>query len=298
MKQFFLALLLILLPCTILQAAYPYDSICEVRIGKSGGSGTLIAVSQRQALILSCQHVTGRVGRTVRVNWSATGEKSNGKVFAVGSGGLDIALIVCPKPTGLQPVPVTIPSWASTKKIINAGFPGLDDRLEWQTGRVIGIDVDELRYSCRPVPGMSGGATLDQNGNLVGVITRYGPRYGISTSGTAMMSFVGKFMKTTKVETWKAGIIDYSDVVPDGPEDAVIVTPKDWNKFLDHVFEEYILPFRESVESEDVTPDLPGATEPEDTAELHPASLKEIKKQVRKPKKKQRRIRRLFRRRS
>jgi len=295
MKQVSLAIVLLLCSCAGAFAAYPYDSICEIRIGRSGGSGTLIAVSETQALVLTCQHVAERPGMTVRINWAATGEQSEGKVLAIGANRLDIAVVICPRPTGLLPVPVTIPSWVSTKKIINAGFPGLTGTLEWQTGKVVGIDSEEIRYSCRPIPGMSGGATLDQNGNLVGVITRYGPRYGLSTSGTDMMIFVARFMKTTTIKTWKTGIIDYSDVAPDGPEATNIKAPDDWHQFQWFVWEEYTKPFRESLEPKEQTPDVPDVVVPEDEPTLLPATLEEPEKHVRKPTKKCQRIRhRLF----
>lgn len=298
MKRFVLAVCLLLCSCAGAFAAYPYDSICEIRIGRSGGSGTLIAVSETQALVLSCQHVAERPGMTVRINWAATGEQSEGKVRAIGDNGLDIALVICPRPEGLQPVPVTLPSWVSTKKIINAGFPGLTGTLEWQTGKVLAISTEEIRYSCRPVPGMSGGATLDQNGNLVGIITRYGPRYGLSTSGTDMMNFIARFMKNTEVKTWKAGIIDYAEEAPEGPKETYIDAPEDWYEFNQYIWDHYIRPFRESVEREEAVPETPDAVEPDDTADLVPVTLKEIEKQVRKPKKRQRIRRRLFRRRS
>jgi hypothetical protein len=294
MKRFILAILLLLCSCVSAIAAYPYDSICEVRVGRSGGSGTLIAVSETQALILSCQHVAETPGMSVQINWAATGETSDGKVLAIGANGLDIAIIICPRPTGLQPVPITLPSWASTKKIINAGFPGLTGTLEWQTGKVVAISTDELRYSCRPIPGMSGGATLDQHGNLVGVITRYGPRYGLSTSGTDMMSFVGRFMKNTTVKTWKSGIIDYSEEVPDGPEATTINAPENYYEFEQFIWEKYIQPFRESVE-----PKEPDAVEPEDATVSFPTTLEVPKAQVYRPTKKRRERtrRRIFRRR-
>ena len=174
--------------------AYPYDSVAEIAApsgdgGFSGGSATLIAVSENHALLLTCWHVVERAGNTIDVNWAATGEIGQGTVLRVDSE-QDIALCVCNRPKGLRPVPVTEPDKIKSGRLTNAGFPGLSGILEWQTGEIVSITDMRLFYTCRPVPGMSGGATFDKYGNLVGVITHYQLDGGISASGNRMMRFI------------------------------------------------------------------------------------------------------------
>lgn len=240
-KRFILALFLII-PSTLLFAGYPYDSVCEIRVDRGGGSATLIAVSDDKALLLTCQHVAERVGDKVKVNWAATGEEGAGAVVAIGEKGLDIALCVVPRPLGLLPVPVTMPSRTKSGPITNIGFPGMTGVLGWQRGEIISISSDELRYDCRPIPGMSGGATLDQYGNVIGVITRYGRSWGLSTSGTDMMYFLRNYAQTHAEAGW----------VMDAPETTLqlsaaapaeqVVVPEDWDEFEMYIFWEYLLP--------------------------------------------------------
>lgn len=109
LRRLFLSIVLLVSCTATVIAAYPYDSICEILVesgrGYSGGSATLIALSDDQALLLTCQHVAERAGKTVKINWAATGETMTGKVIRVAPNGLDAALIVCPRPEGLRAVP-------------------------------------------------------------------------------------------------------------------------------------------------------------------------------------------------
>ncbi len=193
-------------------AAYPYDSVSEVvvpnarfipgvgHIKANAGSATLIAVSTDQALLLSCKHVAIEAGKEVRVYWPATGEKSVGEVLLVGEH-QDIAMCICPRPKGLRPIPIRAPRVGST--ITNAGYPGAHSILEWQRGRVSSIGKSRMQYSCKPRPGMSGGATFDEYGNQVGVIIEYWPWGGVSASGPDMLKFVGRFIKSQTEVQWK-----------------------------------------------------------------------------------------------
>lgn len=242
MRQLFLVLTF-WLSSAVLFAAYPYDSICEIRVKGSGGSATLIAVSEKNALLLTCKHVALRAGNKVKVYWPATGEKSDGRVLKVGRRGFDIAICICPRPKGLLPVPVTGPSRTKSGRVTNAGYPGLDGTLGWQTGKITNISPSQITVTCRPVPGMSGGATFDQRGNLIGIIIKYGRRSGYSTSGTDMLYFVSQFMTSAKtVNVWMVGTRHNTGKIPVALKKTKVVAPADWDEFLVYIWVRYIEP--------------------------------------------------------
>ena len=195
-------ILLLALLATSCLGAYPYDSVAELMVkqgnGYNGGSGTLIAVSDTMGLILTCRHVVLTPGNIVKVHWAATGEITTGKVVKVGQT-QDIALVICPRPRELRPVPHTMPTYG--RRIINAGYPGVKGVLEWQEGQIKSLTDSQVFYTCRPIPGMSGGVTFDKFGNLVGVITHYQPNGGISSSGVQMIKFIGEFLEKP-VRVW------------------------------------------------------------------------------------------------
>lgn len=182
-------------------AAYPYDSICEILVESgtypngdiryNGGTASLVAVAEDQALLLTCKHVAIWPGKAVLINWAATGEEGLGKVIAVGRN-QDIAMVICPRPKGLRPIPIARASKVESGRITNVGFPGVTGSLEWQTGLIKEVTRFELIYNCRPIPGMSGGVTFDQFGNQIGVITfyhKFRPSGG-SSSGPEMIKFI------------------------------------------------------------------------------------------------------------
>lgn len=194
-------LLLIAFGAGLACAAYPYDSVAEILVPEgafpngdmryAGGSATLIAVSESQALMLSCKHVCLWPGKPVHLNFSTTKQEIEGRVIAVGRN-QDIAMIICPRPKGLRPVPIARAHMEESGKITNVGYPGITGQLEWQTGLLLETSRFEITYNCRPIPGMSGGATFDQYGNIIGVITHYMKLrpMGGSASGPEMIKFI------------------------------------------------------------------------------------------------------------
>ena len=184
-------------------AAYPYDAVCDITVGRTGGSGTIIAVSETQALVLSCKHVIRRPGRYVKAYWPNVpgGFTSYGWSIDVG-GTQDIAAFITQRPPGVRPVRVQLPR-IDSGPFTNVGFPSGGAGLEWQQGKFGSLSHSEFYYTvARPVPGMSGGATFDRFGNLVGVIVRYGNSGGVSTSGSEMMEFVDRFRRKSG---WQVG---------------------------------------------------------------------------------------------
>ncbi len=198
----YLLTILFLLAPSIATAAYPYDAVCEIDVRRPGSrrstgeSGTIIAVSKTHALVLTCKHVVRSPGRRVKAYWPNVdgGFTSYGRSIDVGRT-QDIAAFICPRPPGVRPVYVRLPR-RDSGPFTNVGFPGAAHSLQWQQGEYKGLSSSEFYFDgASPVPGMSGGATFDRYGNLVGVIIRYGRTSGVSASGREMIQFVDKFRK-------------------------------------------------------------------------------------------------------
>ena len=241
-KRLLLSLTLLLSTVAVSLGAYPYDSVAEILVQEgnqyAGGSATLIAVTNEQALLLTCSHVAMQVGKGVKINWTATGEQAMGKVIRIAPNGLDAALIICSRPKGLRAIPVAPIDITITETIVNAGYPGVTGTLEWQRGDVQSLDSDTLWYSCRPVPGMSGGATFDQYGNLVGVIQFYTLDGGGSTSGRDLLFFLKRYILETQV-SWVADFPQYEVLLLAAPEETNVNGPEPFDVFLQFIRDEY-----------------------------------------------------------
>ena len=203
--RIFLTLCLALVPLNGIQAAHPYDSVAEIAVKKgtrfNGGSATLIAVSETQGLLLTCQHVVLTKDREVWIRFR--GElRCKGKVYSLAPNGLDAALVICPRPEGIQPVPVVALDPAVGRTIVNAGYPGDDHVLRWQSGTTTSESDTTLRYNVRPIPGMSGGPTFDEYGNLVAVVQFYNRKGGGSTGGRALRAYLADFIKKNAKVAW------------------------------------------------------------------------------------------------
>jgi len=228
-------------------AAYPYDSICEIVVSSgsqySGGSATLIAVSKNRALLLTCKHVVLKAGKKVYVHWAATSETSEGRVLRVGKK-QDIAICIVPRPKGLRPIPIRLPKVGES--IINAGFPGMTGTLEWQTGKILSRSNSEITYNVRPIPGMSGGATFDAFGNQVGIITYYQTfgTGGGSASGVEMIKFIRNFVQYSsrhakKRVNWCLPRLQLTRRITLAPTENEIRAPKLYSEFVDYVNKTY-----------------------------------------------------------
>jgi hypothetical protein len=233
---------------TLSWAAFPYDSVCEILVEDgnywAGGSATLIAVSDSKALLLTCKHVAQEPGNEVLINWASTGEQSVGRVIAVGTK-QDIAMVICPRPIGLRPVPIAQADMEETGKITNVGYPGITGTLEWQTGLLNWVSEYEIDYSCRPIPGMSGGATFDQYGNICGVITHFRPRSGGSASGVKMIEFI-RYVKAhyepSKKVTWETPKPETEKLLGTGEPYTELIMPENPLDFCDELEKRLAIP--------------------------------------------------------
>ena len=96
------------------------QAVCQLRIGKASGSGTLVGVRDDLALILTCRHVAQRVGAEAVVSWPlADNQQMTGVVTEIvprqpdketdklGRFSTDLAIVICRRPKGVDPVRVT-----------------------------------------------------------------------------------------------------------------------------------------------------------------------------------------------
>jgi hypothetical protein len=195
-RRSLLAVCLVLLSSLQALAAFPYDSVCAVVInGRIGGSGTLIAVNEDKAVILTCRHVAMRVGNKAECTF-LNGVTVSGRVHAIHPDRLaDMALLVMDRPEGVEPVPMAVAS-EGTAPFVLTGYPSYSrDKLRWQLGDFYSVSKSELIVTCRPEKGMSGGAAFDRYGRVIGVVAAYGPNYGVVGGGTEWINWVEKYIE-------------------------------------------------------------------------------------------------------
>lgn len=196
------AILILLLLASSAFAKYPYDSVGRT---DAGGSAVLVEVKEGKGLIVTNAHVL-TTQREMKVFWPATGETKVCKPVFVNKDA-DFALMVCDSPK-VKPVKCHIPT---RKSVIVAGFPYYERAyLHWQLGNIVSKNKYEIRYTHKPVPGMSGGAAFDINGRLVGIVKGHDDKQGILVSMEAIM------VALKRCQTW---VPNYDHVEK----------PRDWN---------------------------------------------------------------------
>ncbi len=184
------------------RADHPYDAVCRVVVQKTprrpvGGSGVLIGVSGGKALILTAAHVAIEPGLPASCDWA--GQVTRGRVLRVAPD-TDAALLLVARPDGVYAVSVAMPS-KQTGPFVCAGYPGYDrGTLRIQTGEYAGLNRGTLTVTCRPEPGMSGGAVFDRHGRVVGAVSAYDvwQNLGYAGSGPAMLDLVDDYLKGAK----------------------------------------------------------------------------------------------------
>lgn len=182
----------LLMLCQQAQAAYNPDfSICEIRVDNRGGSGTLIGVTNEWALVLTARHVAGNAGAKASITWPSTGERMDGEVIKVVSGNdtaSDMALIICKRPDKLQPIPIAkfdprAGPWRSVGYRDHHFYESFADEAHEENGAI--------RLNAPFIQGQSGGAVLDRNGHLVGIIVSSDLRtFGRASDGLHLQKLI------------------------------------------------------------------------------------------------------------
>lgn len=180
------------------QVGYPFTSAARVnvqmRFFANGGTGTLIAKNETQAIVLTVKHVAERVGLPAKCTWG--NETCNGRVLAVHPHA-DLALLIVNAPKTVEPVPVALPADGNDPFYL-CGYPGYDRQtLRWQAGNFLELDGETLTVDCMPEEGMSGGPAFDQNGRVIGAVSAYSPttREGFCGSGRALVELLYPYME-------------------------------------------------------------------------------------------------------
>lgn len=188
------------------------QAVCTLRVGGGSGSGTLVGVRDDLALILSCRHVCRQVGNEVVVSWPlADGQQSTGIVTeiidrnpaeeldALGRFSTDLAIVVCRRPRGVEPVPIG--------QFAPGEGPYVAMGWRAQLFRVAISPTaaerpDGLVLTTAPfVGGMSGGPLFQQSGRLVAVVVadvrqRNGQHmYGVSVNGEELHRLLFKYRR-------------------------------------------------------------------------------------------------------
>lgn len=194
-------LCLLFLCCTASHscAAWPSQLYAVVEIGCPGwtGSGTVVATTESKCLVLSCRHVSDHVGMAVTVKFAYLETAIPGKVVYVLRGSdytTDLALIVCPRPR--QAVPVKVAKFdPHNGPWFSVGWR--DGKLRLATATEAHEEVGGIIESNVPfVQGMSGGATFDRYGRLVGVVVASDFKsVGISSDGPQLRALLRKYGK-------------------------------------------------------------------------------------------------------
>lgn len=184
----------------IVTAAAPYDAVCVVSVRHSkkeasGGSGVYVGNLDNSAVVLTCKHVAERVGDRAILTFGKI--QYEGTVAAVHPV-LDAAFIVCSIPAGVEPAPFAreLPS-PDLEPFVLCGYPGPDrSRLYYQIGRYLELNDQFLTVSCEPIPGMSGGACFNRQGEVTGLVAMYNDRNhtGLCTAGKTFVIWADAYL--------------------------------------------------------------------------------------------------------
>lgn len=179
-----------------------YRSVCQIDVQKGSrtwqGSGTLVALNGEYGLILSCRHVNTVEGMPVTVSWYGAGNIKTagvvhysmpGKTFST-----DLATVIAKVPSGIRPVPIAKFDTVSGPWY-SVGYRG-NVFLESIASRGSYVEPNLLYLNAPYLGGMSGGATFNRRGELVGVIVA-SDRFtlGVSTDGPALHDMLRAYMK-------------------------------------------------------------------------------------------------------
>jgi Trypsin-like peptidase domain len=154
----------------------PYRAVCQIDMQISGicvtqGSGTLIAVSGTEGLVLSCRHVAECKGDKALVRWLGdSGTTTAGRVISVVPGGSynnDLALLVATVPAGVLPKRIAkFDPDNGPWRCVGYRRGVLYECIAYEASESEGL----ITFNAAPIGGMSGGCMLDADGCVVGVV--------------------------------------------------------------------------------------------------------------------------------
>lgn len=209
------ALLLSLVLAAQAWAAWPYDAVCDLQNetpqyfpdgsrGYPGGSGTLIGVSDRTGLILSCAHAFENGGRTAKISFASARGEWRGRVIGLEPQN-DLSMLVIDSPPDIA-TPMVRAAKPEDGPFVCVGYPWYGrDRQHWTAGECIGLTADSrIHVRCSVQSGYSGGALFNKHGEICGVVCGMtGPNRdqmdrAYCPSGEALLRFVGRWMEVER----------------------------------------------------------------------------------------------------
>ena len=150
------------------------DATVTLQMGGSSGSGVIV---NKEGLVLTAGHVSGRLGRAVTVVL-ADGRKLKGKALGMHKGS-DSGMVRITDPPNDLPLVDFDKSKKQLPKIgqwcIAVGNPGGLDKNRGavvRVGRVISRTPTTVRSDCMLLGGDSGGPLFDMNGVVIGIHSR------------------------------------------------------------------------------------------------------------------------------
>lgn len=170
----------------------PYTAVCQIRVSGGQGSGTLIAISDDEALVLSCRHVAESVDAAAKFEWlGVTGQITAGRAIAVVPGQTfnnDLSLFVTSIPDGVKPVriakfdPENGP-WRCVGYRDGQMYEAVADEAEEKDGLIT--------FNSPWIQGQSGGPCFDKNNCIVGVIVGSDLKtYGVAADGKYLQELI------------------------------------------------------------------------------------------------------------
>lgn len=164
----------------------PYDSVCQINVPGSQGSGTLVKNGVAHSLVVTARHVGEHVGNKVKCRWH-TGEVTEGVIVYVAPGdgfSSDISVALVARPKGIAAVHYRpfVPNRGPYRCV------GYRDNEFYES---VSSDAEEydntIRMNKPLIGGMSGGACFDGDDYYIGIgVGSNRTDTAISTDGTSL----------------------------------------------------------------------------------------------------------------
>lgn len=164
----------------------------RIKADNSIGSGTVIAVEEGKAIVLTAHHVVGSA-RTVTVDFPF--RPVQGRVIANG-GAIDLAAIEVDAPSWITCVPVADSPPPNGSHVTQVGFPHgwgpvtRSGQIHGTAGAIAGSQVNGYSFDIQP--GDSGSGAFNDDGQLVGVCNWGGTGQCLSVSVRDINAFISQ----------------------------------------------------------------------------------------------------------
>lgn len=201
------------------------DAEVRVHVGRAGGSGTIVAASGGEAIVITCRHVAACAGgvRATSVQSPKIGRIQAKNVWIDDRADLAAILIDLPQPPSVIPVA----DGDSVGMVWQVGF-GVGSTLDnpWKRqGKVYGRSQfasrdnkqTNLHYDFLPRSGDSGSGLFTQDGKLAGVVWGYMSNHGCAVSVGDVRAFMTKSCPPWCLKPKRPDVGQKPPQIPDAP---------------------------------------------------------------------------------